>query len=190
MDDFGGGGEGRPEYDDMRGQRRGFRGTAENAKTKVCLRWKAGHCRFGDQCNFAHGDQELRRLPPRADMYGAGPSAGGRGGGRGGPMIMGGRGGGYGYGGYGDGMAPRGQMYGEPYGRGGGFGGPSPYGGGMMNGGMMGRGGGMAGGYGPPPPVPGGGGWTQYFTDEGEAYYHNSATGVTQWEKPRDWMGP
>ena len=24
-----------------------------------------GHCRFGDRCNFAHGEEELRRLPAR-----------------------------------------------------------------------------------------------------------------------------
>mmetsp|Transcript_11982 Transcript_11982/g.24102 ORF Transcript_11982/g.24102 Transcript_11982/m.24102 type:complete len:153 (+) Transcript_11982:84-542(+) len=60
-----------------RPQRRGFRGTAENAKTKICMRWQNGECRFGDRCNFAHGDDELRQLPPRHD---AGP---GRGRGRG-----------------------------------------------------------------------------------------------------------
>merc|ERR1711865_489668 len=38
----------------------GFRGTAENAKTKLCMRWANGECRFGDKCNFAHGENELR----------------------------------------------------------------------------------------------------------------------------------
>lgn len=28
---------------------RGFRGTAENAKTKLCNRWIQGDCRFGDR---------------------------------------------------------------------------------------------------------------------------------------------
>ena len=28
-------------------------------------RWKSGHCRFGDSCNFAHGEEEIRQLPPR-----------------------------------------------------------------------------------------------------------------------------
>jgi hypothetical protein len=40
----------------------GFRGTAENAKTKLCMGWANGECRFGEKCNFAHGEHELRRL--------------------------------------------------------------------------------------------------------------------------------
>merc|ERR1711920_449933 len=40
----------------------GFRGNTENAKTKLCMRWANGDCRFGDKCNFAHGEHELRRL--------------------------------------------------------------------------------------------------------------------------------
>ena len=28
-------------------------------------RWQGGNCRFGDRCNFAHGQGELRRLPPK-----------------------------------------------------------------------------------------------------------------------------
>ena len=65
----------------------------------------AGECRFGERCNFAHGEHELRNLPPRDD-FGAGvaPGAGagrGRGygaaprggyGGRGAPGGYGGRG--------------------------------------------------------------------------------------------------
>ena len=51
---------------DHHGGRRGFRGTAENAKTKLCLRWQSPEgCRFGDRCNFAHGESELRKLPSR-----------------------------------------------------------------------------------------------------------------------------
>eukprot|EP01023_Acetabularia_acetabulum_P032882 TRINITY_DN3072_c0_g1_i11.p1 TRINITY_DN3072_c0_g1~~TRINITY_DN3072_c0_g1_i11.p1 ORF type:complete len:270 (+),score=55.53 TRINITY_DN3072_c0_g1_i11:229-1038(+) len=46
---------------------RGFRGTPDNAKTKMCLRWSAGDCRFGDRCNFAHGEHELRQ-PPKKDI--------------------------------------------------------------------------------------------------------------------------
>lgn len=60
----------------------------------------SGDCRFGDRCNFAHGEQELRSLPPRDDFgrgrggYGGPPPArGGYGGG--------GRGMGGGYGGRG-----------------------------------------------------------------------------------------
>eukprot|EP01026_Neomeris_dumetosa_P033982 TRINITY_DN27280_c0_g1_i4.p1 TRINITY_DN27280_c0_g1~~TRINITY_DN27280_c0_g1_i4.p1 ORF type:complete len:263 (+),score=32.32 TRINITY_DN27280_c0_g1_i4:219-1007(+) len=44
---------------------RGFRGTPDNAKTKICMRWMAGDCRFGEHCNFAHGEAELRTPPPR-----------------------------------------------------------------------------------------------------------------------------
>ncbi len=35
-------------------------------------RWRAGHCRFGDRCNFAHGEEELRKMPARGDMDGPG----------------------------------------------------------------------------------------------------------------------
>ena len=85
-------GEGFEVSADYGEQRKGFRGNAENAKTKLCMRWvpglassaphtangdaeqlkplggprwKNGHCRFGDRCNFAHGEEELRRLPAR-----------------------------------------------------------------------------------------------------------------------------
>eukprot|EP00210_Caulerpa_lentillifera_P001164 g1120.t1 len=50
-------------------QRRGFRGTEENAKTKLCMRWLAGDCRFGSRCNFAHGSHELRKIPPKPGRY-------------------------------------------------------------------------------------------------------------------------
>jgi hypothetical protein len=32
----------------------------------------SGDCRFGDRCNFAHGEHELRSLPPRSDDFGRG----------------------------------------------------------------------------------------------------------------------
>ncbi len=90
----------KPTYDHQQnGRGRGFRGTAENAKTKICMRyngvyvvksaphnhppalfrsrWKSGHCRFGDQCNFAHGEEELRSLPPRDYNAGRGRAYGG-----------------------------------------------------------------------------------------------------------------
>lgn len=35
-------------------------------------RWQEGNCRFGNRCNFAHGEAELRGLPPRS----RGPSGG------------------------------------------------------------------------------------------------------------------
>jgi hypothetical protein len=171
------------------GAGRGFRGTAENAKTKLCTRWMSGDCRFGDRCNFAHGEQELRSLPPRDDFgrgrggYGAPPPGRGGFGGRGMGGYGGGRGRGYdeyyggGYGQAGYGGAPGG--YGAPQ---------DPY----------------AGGYGGPPrgpgedpyarqghPVHGPNGWVAYRTpDTGETYYHNHTTNVTQWERPADWMGP
>lgn len=50
----------------------------ENAKTKICLRWLAGNCTYAERCNFAHGEEELRTLPPRS------PNGRGRGRGRGG----------------------------------------------------------------------------------------------------------
>lgn len=161
-------------------EKRGFRGTSENAKTKICMRWKDGHCRFGDRCNFAHGEQELRKLPAR-DSEGGGDydSRGGYGQGYGAQ-------GGHGAGGYNNG--------GYNYNRG-------DYSGGMASGGAyrgargasdMGQMNNQANplwaaqGY----PVTGPGGWTQYRApDSGEAYYHNMRTGETTWDKPAGW-GP
>lgn len=194
------------QYDDA--SRRGFRGTAENAKTKLCQRWANGECRFGDRCNFAHGEQELRALPPRSEgSYGAGPGGGGPpGGGRGGYGAPrggygGGRGGGRGWddgygggygGGYDGGYPPAGGGpggYGRPGGPApaggpGGYGAPRPYGGGPEEAGP--------GGYGRPAPpsfpVTGPNGWTAYKTqDTGEIYYHNHNSQVTQWDAPADW---
>lgn len=48
------------------------------------IRWEAGNCRFGDRCNFAHGDDELRDLPARPPKP-LSSSGRGRGRGRGGP---------------------------------------------------------------------------------------------------------
>ncbi|KAF8057729.1 hypothetical protein HT031_005913 [Scenedesmus sp. PABB004] len=196
---FDNGGRGRPP-----GPGRGFRGTAENAKTKLCTRWMSGDCRFGDRCNFAHGEQELRSLPPR-DSYGGrggggfGAPAGGRGGFPGRGMGgYGGRGRGYDDYGYGGGGG-----YGEPAGYGGapgagygGGGGPDPYGGG---GGYGGGGAAPAAARGPGDnpyarqgyPVTGPNGWVAYRTqDTGETYYHNHNTNTTQWERPPEWLGP
>eukprot|EP00775_Hariotina_reticulata_P006716 gene6716-6937_t len=170
---------------------RGFRGTAENAKTKLCTRWMSGDCRFGDRCNFAHGEQELRSLPPRDDFAGRG--RGGYGGPPPGRGSYGGRGMGYGGG--------RGRGYDDYYGGGGGgygqggYGAPQdPYGGGY---------GAAPGGYGGPPrgpgedpyarqgqPVHGPSGWVAYRApDTGETYYHNHNTNITQWERPAEWLG-
>ena len=43
----------------------------------ACCRWKNGHCRFGERCNFAHGEEELRKLPARGNGFqGPGPYGG------------------------------------------------------------------------------------------------------------------
>jgi hypothetical protein len=49
-------------------------------------RWLDGDCRFGDRCNFAHGDAELRAMPEGGGYDGGRGYQGGGGGGRGGPM--------------------------------------------------------------------------------------------------------
>ncbi|GLI70946.1 hypothetical protein VaNZ11_016045 [Volvox africanus] len=137
---------------------RGFRGTAENAKTKVCTRWLQGDCRFGARCNFAHGEHELRKLPERP---------GGRGNGRGGfNNYAGGRGGyaGRGQGGYQGGPGYEGVGYGQPQNaddvwaaQGYPVSGP--------NGWIMYR-----------------------TRDTGEPYYHNHRTNETTWDRPADWQ--
>eukprot|EP00798_Chlamydomonas_sp_ICE-L_P020703 gene20703-27507_t len=183
------------------GRGRGFKGTSENAKTKLCTRWMEGDCRFGDRCNFAHGEQEMRKLPGGGEeSEGGRGSYGGRGGGGG--RGYGGGGGGRGYGG----RVPGGEEpYGMPgYGGGGGQGygggGGQNFGGGGYGGG---RGGGMPmGGHGggPPPgmpeelwiaqgcPVQGPNAWVMYRTkDSPEPYYHNQRTNQTTWERPSDW---
>ena len=32
-------------------------------KTTICRNWQQGYCKGGDQCGFAHGDEELRQPP-------------------------------------------------------------------------------------------------------------------------------
>lgn len=135
-------------------------------------RWEAGNCRFGDRCNFAHGDTELRNLPPRSPTGGGAPPPGGRG-----------------RGGYRDDYGPpRGGSSAPPRGGGGGRGGP-PRGGPLdaraaaagING--MDREAWIASGC----PVQGPKGWTQYKAEDGEKYYHNSISQETTWETPQDW---
>lgn len=54
-------------YDGPSRERRGFRGTAENAKTVMCTRFISPEgCRFGDRCNFAHAEVELK---PRRNRF-------------------------------------------------------------------------------------------------------------------------
>jgi len=147
-----------------------------------------GECRFGDRCNFAHGEQELRQLPSRPGEDGTGGRFG-RGGGRGG---YGGYGRGRGRGGYYEGGGGRGGYggYGRGRGRGGYYEGGGGYDDGRGQQGGPGGGGGGGGdvwssqGY----PTPGPNGWVMYKTqDTGEPYFHNHATGSTQWERPTDW---
>lgn len=127
----------------------------------VQCRWQNGECRFGDRCNFAHGDDELRNLPPRQD---AGPGGRGRGRGRGG-----------GYGEYRDDGYGRGHQGGR--GHYGGAPGSAP--GGEHDPEWVASG----------CPVAGPNGWTQY-TDKGsgDKYYHNKHSNQTQWEKPAEWQ--
>ena len=32
-------------------------------KTTICRNWQQGYCKRGDQCGFAHGNEELRQPP-------------------------------------------------------------------------------------------------------------------------------
>ena len=113
-------------------------------------------------------------------------------------------GGGGGSGGYGSGGGYGATSYGGGgYGGGGGGGGGGGYGGGgyggqQQYGGYGGYGqqsqqyGGYSGGYGAAAAAPGGyaaaqsGQWIEYRDDQNRPYYYNTATGVTQWEKPPD----
>ncbi|KZV34120.1 KH domain-containing protein [Dorcoceras hygrometricum] len=38
-------------------------GPGSNFKTKLCDNFTNGSCSFGEKCNFAHGEEELRKLP-------------------------------------------------------------------------------------------------------------------------------
>eukprot|EP01025_Chloroclados_australasicus_P015389 TRINITY_DN1736_c0_g1_i1.p1 TRINITY_DN1736_c0_g1~~TRINITY_DN1736_c0_g1_i1.p1 ORF type:complete len:305 (+),score=38.64 TRINITY_DN1736_c0_g1_i1:278-1192(+) len=197
---------------------RGFRGTPDNAKTKMCMRWSAGDCRFGDRCNFAHGERELRQLPRRDNVMqpqsAAAPlHAGNQFGMMGGPapfmrvnsypspMHMSGQ----------QGMYVPPQMYAAnmgvalrahsvdaatngaaqfypasqnsgsttpPYSPSDNSTQPVPAG--------MTREQWIASGR----PVPGNNGWWKYSTSEGEDYYHNYRSNVTQWDVPRDFAVP
>jgi hypothetical protein len=234
-----------PQRDGRINQRRGFRGTAENAKTKICMRyvirctcaamrwgecpgwfvlgifvcpvwskdyalrawlcpggnrrsdvshgrscllritdrWQNGECRFGDRCNFAHGDDELRQLPPRHE----GGPPGGRGRGRGhyhgDEGYGGGRGrGGGGHGGGGHGGGGHGGGHGAAH-PGGGYGREAQHGHGNHSQEHQAW---VQSGC----PVAGPNGWTQYSTPSGEKYYHNSNTDETQWDVPAEWREP
>ncbi|CAK0782697.1 hypothetical protein CVIRNUC_005892 [Coccomyxa viridis] len=168
-------------------QRRGFRGNAENAKTKLCMRWKNGHCRFGDRCNFAHGEEELRRLPPRGNGYGQGPGS-----------FSGGdfRGAGF----EGSGQASMGPAFGGGGMRSaaGGFQGAGPGSGlggaqmGAYGGGTVRPGAARGGMHAPPQQMPyarqGPEGWTEYRAQDGQFYYFNHHTKENTWDKPACWQ--
>ncbi|KAK9865115.1 hypothetical protein WJX84_010406 [Apatococcus fuscideae] len=36
-------------------------------KTRICNKWRDSECPFGDMCNFAHGEHDLRPLPPEGE---------------------------------------------------------------------------------------------------------------------------
>eukprot|EP00200_Dunaliella_tertiolecta_P000914 CAMPEP_0202366592 /NCGR_PEP_ID=MMETSP1126-20121109/17139_1 /ASSEMBLY_ACC=CAM_ASM_000457 /TAXON_ID=3047 /ORGANISM="Dunaliella tertiolecta, Strain CCMP1320" /LENGTH=158 /DNA_ID=CAMNT_0048961667 /DNA_START=5 /DNA_END=480 /DNA_ORIENTATION=+ len=138
----------------------GFRGTAENAKTKLCNRWMQGDCRFGDRCNFAHGEQELRPLTGGGFDMGAITMEDLGEEGQAGAM-----GGGYGYG-------PQGG-YGMDAGAG--F---------QANPEVLQQEAYAQSGF----PTHGPNGWIRYIAkDTGEPYFHNHKTGITQWERPQEW---
>eukprot|EP01026_Neomeris_dumetosa_P081410 TRINITY_DN9148_c0_g1_i2.p3 TRINITY_DN9148_c0_g1~~TRINITY_DN9148_c0_g1_i2.p3 ORF type:complete len:251 (-),score=20.10 TRINITY_DN9148_c0_g1_i2:2374-3126(-) len=184
---------------------KGFKGTPDNAKTKMCMRWMAGDCRFGDRCNFAHGDHELRQLPKRDNVMQPYPPRG-----------------------YSDPFSVRPTPFrsnsyptqlvavGSPQ--------PIPVAGrtpmrahsvdaahapmqavshvsgsttppyspttgsatAMSGVTEMSREAWEASGC----PVPGANGWVKYTTSEGEDYFHNFTTNITQWEMPTDFAPP
>jgi len=43
---------------------RGGRGSNVFFKTRLCNKWRSGRCAFGDKCTYAHGQHELRYIPP------------------------------------------------------------------------------------------------------------------------------
>eukprot|EP01025_Chloroclados_australasicus_P037755 TRINITY_DN38617_c0_g1_i2.p1 TRINITY_DN38617_c0_g1~~TRINITY_DN38617_c0_g1_i2.p1 ORF type:complete len:225 (+),score=17.05 TRINITY_DN38617_c0_g1_i2:58-675(+) len=196
---------GRYTGSDTSSRKGGFRGTAENAKTQVCTRWKAGDCRFGDRCNFAHGEHELRRLPPRQGRGTAGRSAAA---GRGHPTRAQPR--------YTDtylhqnGAVRAHHMTGladtsaslntalpinTPLGQ-------NAAGYGMNGTSASALGSSPSGLYGSSPgsnsenawaacgfPLAGANGWIMYRVPEsGEPYFHNAKRGITQWEQPPDFI--
>ncbi|KAL6771649.1 hypothetical protein ACKKBG_A27235 [Auxenochlorella protothecoides x Auxenochlorella symbiontica] len=152
----------RGSYDDS--GRKGFRGTEENSKTRLCTRWQEGNCRFGNRCNFAHGEAELRGLPPRS----RGPS--------GGPYSQVGPGAGpgtwqghqqtHGPGSNSSSGTPAADHAAKPEK-------------------MTDREVWVASGC----PVAGPNGWTQYQTPDGEHYFHHRERNETQWDPPAGWTG-
>ncbi|KAL4422138.1 hypothetical protein ABPG77_006827 [Micractinium sp. CCAP 211/92] len=43
---------------------RGGRSSNVFFKTRICNKWRAGACPYGDKCTYAHGEHELRYVPP------------------------------------------------------------------------------------------------------------------------------
>jgi len=45
-------------------------GSPWNRKTRLCTKWcNTGSCPYGDRCNFAHGQHELKRLQPNNNSW-------------------------------------------------------------------------------------------------------------------------
>ena len=40
-----------------------LRGRAIHRTQSLCCRWQEGRCTFGERCNYAHGEADLRPLP-------------------------------------------------------------------------------------------------------------------------------
>ncbi|CAL5223386.1 g5894 [Coccomyxa viridis] len=178
-------GEGFEQGADWPEQRRGFRGNAENAKTKLCMRWKNGHCRFGDRCNFAHGEEELRRLPARGNGFGQGPGSYAGGEFPGGGFEAPGQGG---TGpGFGSGAGFRAGGVGGAFGSG--MGGAQM--GGVYGGGNVRPGPAHTGLQSAQQQIPyarqGPDGWTEYRAQDGQFYYFNHHTKENTWDKPACW---
>ncbi|KAL4854994.1 Zinc finger CCCH domain-containing protein 39 [Chlorella vulgaris] len=43
---------------------RGGRSSNVFFKTRICNKWRSGACPYGDKCTYAHGEHELRYVPP------------------------------------------------------------------------------------------------------------------------------
>lgn len=42
---------------------------SDNRKTKMCRYYRRGHCNKGENCDYAHGVDELKGRPPRPEQY-------------------------------------------------------------------------------------------------------------------------
>mmetsp|Transcript_2479 Transcript_2479/g.3762 ORF Transcript_2479/g.3762 Transcript_2479/m.3762 type:complete len:188 (-) Transcript_2479:333-896(-) len=167
-------------YGRGRGSGRGFRGTAENAKTKLCNRWMSGECTFGDRCNFAHGETQLRSISN--DHRGEEMDR---------PYSRGGRG-------YDSRAGYNNRPYNNDMYQGGGYGGNQGY----SNNNSSNKNSEGSKNYNSShnsqtnstsfaaehESVPGPHGWFKYFDKDTKNYYYfNPSTSVNQWDRPKDW---